>query len=101
MSATQDESATLQDMSATQDESATLQMFTHDGTIEVARIQAHSELVILLLVNHKTVYPGSGLCTFLNDSQLLHSLKLFFKRLAKGHRNPTGRVDNRAASGSV
>ena len=49
-------------------------LFAHDGTIEVARIQAHSELVILLLGNHKPVHPGSGLCTFLNDSQLLHSL---------------------------
>ena len=61
-------------------------MFAHEGTIEVAKIQAHSELVILLLGNQKTVDPGSGLCTFLNDSQLLRSLKLLFKRLAKGHR---------------
>ena len=50
------------------------QMFADSGTIEVARIQAHSELVILLLGNHKTLYAGGGLCTFLNDSQLLHSL---------------------------
>ena len=44
------------------------EIFTHDGTFEVARAQANSELVILLL--GKTVYPGSGLCTFLNDFQL-------------------------------
>ena len=70
----------------------------HDSTIEVTRIQAHSELVILLR-NHKTVYPSSGLCTFLNDSQLLHSLKLLFKKLRKGHRNPMGRVHNRGGIG--
>ena len=70
----------------------------HDGKIEVTRIQAHSELVILLR-NHKTVYPGSGLCTFLNDSQHLHSLKLLFNKLTKGHRNPTGRVHNRDGIG--
>ena len=75
------------------------EMFAHDGTIDVARIQAHSELVLLLLGNHKTVYSGSGLCTFLNDTQLLHSLKLLFKRLAKGHRNPTGRVHYRGGIG--
>ena len=74
-------------------------LFAHDGTIEVARIQAHSELVILLLGNHKPVHPGSGLCTFLNDSQLIHSLRLLFKRLAKGHRNPIGRVRNRGGIG--
>ena len=65
-------------------------MFPPDGTIEVAWIHAHSELVIRLPGNHKTVYPGSGLCTFLNDYQLLHSLKFLFKRLAKGHKNPAG-----------
>ena len=74
-------------------------MFPPDGTIEVAWIHAHSELVILLPGNHKTVYPGSGLCTFLNDSQLLHSLKFLLKRLAKGHRNPTAGVDNRGGIG--
>ena len=77
------------------------EMFAHDGTIDVARIQAHSELVLLLLGNHKTVYSGSGLCTFLNDTQLLHSLKLLFKRLAKGHRNPTGRCTAGVALGSI
>ena len=70
-------------------------MFPHDGMIEVARIQAHSELVILLLDNHNSVHPDSGL----EDSQILHSLKLLFKRLAKSHRNPTGRVHNRVGTG--
>ena len=70
-------------------------MFADDITIEVARIQAHSELVILLLGNHKTVYPGSGLCTFLNDSQLLHSLSSSLR----GHTNPMWRVHKRGGIG--
>lgn len=72
-------------------------MFKHDGAIEVAGIHLHSELVILLLSNHKTVYSRSGICTLLNDFQLLHSLKLLFKRLTKGHGSPTGKVHNRGS----
>lgn len=45
------------------------------------------------------MYPSSGFCTFLSDSQLFHSLKFLSERFAKGQRNPTGRVHNRGGIG--
>ena len=74
-------------------------MLTHDGSIEVAGIQAYSNFVVLFLCNYKAVYLSGGVTGSHYDSWLLHSLKFLLERFTKGNRNSARGMNNSGGVG--
>ena len=74
-------------------------MLTHNGSIEVAGIQAYSSFVVLFLCNYQAVYSSGGFSCFHYDTKRLHSLKLLLQWFTKGNRNSARGLYNRGGVG--